>query len=407
MTGGGPFARLDHLGCINLTRQTQRGAFVVACHQLGQELHRGPYLALAFSGGHLDRLQRCRHRRGNPRRPIWQRQTRRRGHGTDAFVSAALASDQQPVAAHRERTVLDRLDHIVDVLIVMRRRHVGGETFEEEDPARADIGAQKAAIFLILIGAQIHQRAAIGHRERHIVLFEPPVQRACERIALGIDRLPEEIRLGLEESQHRFERCHRQRVPHEGSGKEGHRRIWEAVIAILPLTTIKGVHVLRFARDNAHRHAAAHDLAIGDQIRINAVIILRTARAEPKARDHLIKDEERACLAGHTAHLADELFGAELRTARLHRLDHHGRQLMGMGADVFHRLGRTIRKHNDILDRIARNARRQRHGLGAGFRVHGAHQHFVEIAVIIAGEHHDPVAPRAGPRQPHGRIDRL
>ena len=39
--------------------------------------------------------------------------------------------------------------------------------------------------------------------------------------------------------------------------------------------------------------------------------------------------------------------------------------------------------------------------------IKAAHQHFVKVAVVIAREHHDPVAPGAGARKPHGGINRF
>ena len=257
----------------------------------------------------------------------------------------------------------------------------------------------------ILVDAQIHQRAAIGHLERHVIVFEPAVHRSGQRVAFDIDGFPEEFRLGFEEPKHFTSRRHHQRVTHEGSGKEGYRRFGEAFIAIGPLATIKRVHEPRLARDHADGHAAPGDFAIGHQISFDIVVALRAARAEPEAGHHLIENEQGAVAFGDPADLADEIMWAEFGAAALHRLDHHSGQTARVPADVIQRLRCAIGQNHHVLHRVARHTRRDRHAARAVLAVDAAHQNLVEIAVVIAGEKDDLVAPGDRAGQTHGGID--
>ena len=207
-----------------------------------------------------------------------------------AAVRHHVAPHQQTCGAHLKRCILHRRDHMINVGVIMRRGHIAGETLQHEHAAVAQARTQKAAVFLILANAQIHQGPAVRHLERHVIIGKPAVHCACQPVALGIDGLPEKIRLGFEKRQHRLQGSHCQRMTHESTRKEGNGRLGETVIAVLPRTAIEGVHEAGFARHHAHRHAAADNFAIGHKISINAVIPLRAARAKAKACHHLVEN---------------------------------------------------------------------------------------------------------------------
>jgi hypothetical protein len=65
----------------------------------------------------------------------------------------------------------------------------------------------------------------------------------------------------------------------------------------------EALHQLAPAADHAHRQAAAQRLAVGDHVGAHAEVLLRAARRQPEADEHLVEDQHDAALAAHLAQL--------------------------------------------------------------------------------------------------------
>ncbi len=117
---------------------------------------------------------------------------------------------------------------------------------------------------------------------------------------------------------------------------------------------------------------------------------------EAEAGDHLVEDHAGARSSAVMARTSlQELLRLEVGPAALHRLDQHGRQLVGVLADELERFGRAVVQHAHVAEHAAHHAGRGRHALGAAA---GAHQHLVEGAVVRAAEQHDGAAAGVGAR---------
>ncbi len=145
------------------------------------------------------------------------------------------------------------------------------------------------------------------------------------------------------------------------------------------------------------RQAAADDLAEDRQIRVHTEEPLRTAIADPKPRDHLIKDQQRAMVRGQFPHPC-EVLGVRHDHAHVrgHRLHDHGRDVMAV---ALHQRGEgpaIVIGNADrlLLQRLHEPGRLARHEALA-------------VAVIAAVEHHDAAAARVGARELDGGQARL
>ena len=95
------------------------------------------------------------------------------------------------------------------------------------------------------------------------------------------------------------------------------------------VAAVDPIHEPRRAGDDADRHAAADDLAVGGEVGPDAEPLLRAARRDAEAGDHLVEDQRGADLARDRAQLAQELARLQIGTAALHRLDEDRRELVG------------------------------------------------------------------------------
>ena len=162
------------------------------------------------------------------------------------------------------------------------------------------------------------------------------------------------------------------------------------------------------ARVRADRHAAANDLAKGDQIGTHAEVFLRAARRKAEARDDLVKDQEAAVLV---AQVAQALQKAVLRRHNAHvrrdRLDDHRRDLSRVGVQQALDRGEiVVLRHQGILRRAAGHALGVRLALRERAAAR-ANQHRIRMAVVAALELDDLVAPGCAARKTHRAHDRL
>ena len=207
--------------------------------------------------------------------------------------------------------------------------------------------------------------------------------------------------------QHRGGGCKRERVAYESAGEEGDAGGWIGVIAILPEPAIESIHERGLAGQDANRHATADHLAVSDKIGADAEQGLRAARMDAETRDDFIEDECGPGFCGQLAHRLQELPGTEVRPPALHGLDHYRRQLM----DVLFEPGKTlfcpIVQYGDVGDGFGRNTGSDRKHPCNAVANRPSCQHFVELAMIIAGEIDDPVASCHRSRDAHGRHHRF
>ena len=135
---------------------------------------------------------------------------------------------------------------------------------------------------------------------------------------------------------------HCQRVANKGSGKEGQIRFRLRVVAVLPLTAIKGVHKRRLASHNANRHPAANNFAVGHDVGFNPPRLLDAPLVDAEPGDDFIQNESTAAVAGNLAQLAQKFNGAVVRVAALYRLHQHRRQFVGVLTNKIERFGHAI-----------------------------------------------------------------
>ena len=197
----------------------------------------------------------------------------------------------------------------------------------------------------------------------------------------------------------------RERVSNEGSGEEGHTDFREAVVAIIPRAAVERVHVFLLACEHADGHAAADDFAVSRHVRLDAEVGLRTARSAAETGDDFIENQRGAGLLGDRADLVHELARLQAGGAALHRLDHHGREFVGVGPQNFQRSRVRVIEDEHVFDQRLRDARRDRLGFVNSIDPGSADEDFLEHAVIVAGEIGDPIAPGDGAGEAHGCHD--
>ena len=113
----------------------------------------------------------------------------------------------------------------------------------------------------------------------------------------------------------------------ERPGKERDADLWERGVAVLPVPAVERVHELRRAGDNADRQSAADHLAVRGEVRADAEVRLRAARAQPESSHDLVEDQRGCESFGDAAKLVQELPRLQVETAALHGLDEHGGDL--------------------------------------------------------------------------------
>ena len=127
MTGVTVLNRLLQRLAIQFAVNFQRYAFIIGRRDLGRDNLRREYLALRFQRRDMQRLKRGGHVAGNPVFAIRQAEARRCGRDLRRVRVIVLAPAQQTIGAHFQRTVLDGVDDVVDILIIMGGSHIRGE----------------------------------------------------------------------------------------------------------------------------------------------------------------------------------------------------------------------------------------------------------------------------------------
>ena len=206
--------------------------------------------------------------------------------------------------------------------------------------------------------------------------------------------------------QHRLGGGQRQRMAHEGAGEEGRRDLGDGIVAVAPRAAVERVHEARLAGENADRHAAADDLAVGREVGADAEQRLHAAGMDAEAGDDLVEDEGRAAGLGDRAQLLQEVLRPQLGVAALHRLDQHGGDVVAVGLDPVEALRIAVGQDHHVGDRFGRDAGRDRQRARRGAAA-GLDQHLVELAVIVVGEHDDALAAGHGARHAHRRHHRF
>ena len=161
------------------------------------------------------------------------------------------------------------------------------------------------------------------------------------------------------------------------------------------------------AAERTDRHPAPDDFAVSRHVGHDAPERLASARMDAKAGDQLVKDQRRFRLLGDAPHFAEKFDRHEIRPAALHRLDQHGGEFVGVRFENFQRLGRAVLEHQNFVDDVLRNARRDGDRLRFSIDHAAAHEHLVVDAVIGARHGGDLDAARHRPRQPHCREHRF
>ena len=105
------------------------------------------------------------------------------------------------------------------------------------------------------------------------------------------------------------------------------------IIAILPESPVKGVHIFRDAGNCTNRHTAANDFSISAQVGFYTKHGLGAARMHPESADHFIKDQAGVGLPGDFPYFFQEFNRLKIRPAALHRFHQYCSELMCPFAD--------------------------------------------------------------------------
>src|SRR3984885_6553423 len=122
-------------------------------------------------------------------------------------------------------------------------------------------------------------------------------------------------------------------MPHESSGVESHTRFRERLIAVLPHASIKSVHKGQASGEHAYGQAACYNLAIGCQVRSNAIDSLHTSRMSAEASDYFVEDKRGSILLRDAPDFFRKLYRAEVGVAALYRFDENCSKFMGALTD--------------------------------------------------------------------------
>ena len=176
--------------------------------------------------------------------------------------------------------------------------------FPHKDPLFEQVEEEDLQVAL---KAEEKERAPVDYADGDGFGLEIGVQ--CRRkvgralIQLFIGCQSQHLHLG----QRRLGGRHGQGMFAEGAAEKDRLFAGDRVIAILPHTAVNIVHDRGLAGDNADRHAATGDLAIGGQIGLDPIPGLRPAWVDAKTADHLVKDEDDAGLFGQLTQRMDKL----------------------------------------------------------------------------------------------------
>ena len=201
--------------------------------------------------------------------------------------------------------------------------------------------------------------------------------------------LPQKAKLGEP-------RRHRDRVAAEGS------RLVDAPHRRDPL------HDLPPPAVGAHRHPRADDLAVGDEIGLDAVPLLRAAERQPEAGDHLVENERRAVFVAEPPQPLQKAVGG------FHHAHVGGDRLDDDRRDF----PRILREEPFDASEVVVSGGQRVPGAGRGHpravrhpRRHHArarlHKHRVAVSVVAAREFDELVPPGEAARRAHRAHDRL
>ena len=126
-----------------------------------------------------------------------------------------------------------------------------------------------------------------------------------------------------------------------------------------------------------------------------------------EAGHDFVEYQQRTDVLRRPSKVAQELGRLQFGSAALHRLHHHGSQLIAQCRDHLECSWIAIVEHHDVLDGAVRNPRGRRVRSKFASSDTAANQHFIEVAVVSAAKHHDRVSPRVGSRASDRSLHRL
>ncbi len=211
----------------------------------------------------------------------------------------------------------------------------------------------------------------------------------------------------LEVGQHGTRGHHRHRVLDVRTAEERGVGGRIAVVAVRPVTAVDAVHDVGAAGDGPDGEAAAEQLAVGGEVRCDAVQLLRAARGGAETGQHLVEEQHDAVAAGQLPQPAYELDRLELGVPALHRLHDDRGDVAGVPGDRLQGGVAAVVEHQQIGDGGLRNASGDGHGELVGAGAGAAAEDVVGVAVVSAQEGDDLVAAGGGAGETDGRGVRL
>ena len=336
---------------------------------------------------HRDRRRRLLG--GNPRQgPARRRRRRRRG------------TQQEAAPAQVVQRVAYSVDDELDVGIGMR---VG----QEEVAPLPDVHAFQDEVVeeqleVSLVG-EAEQRAEVMDPCRELLLGEELVQGGGEVLGAGVEPVLQRGTFGLEPGEYGLRRGHGHRVLDVGAAEEGGLLLGPAVVAVLPESAVDPVHDVGPAGDRTDREPAAEHLAVGGQVGLDPEDTLRAAQVRTESGEHLVEHQHHAVPVAQLPQRADELHRLPVGIPAGHRLQHDGRDPVGVARDDVQALRVAVAEDQHLRHRRVGDARRDRHRPDPVAVTRGATEHRVEVTVIGAVEGDDHVPPGVGSGQPEGR----
>ncbi len=176
---------------------------------------------------------------------------------------------------------------------------------------------------MLLAENRIDRRNEVGRR-----LVEAVLQRGSAANELG---------------ENRARGRHRQRMLAERAGVERPLDGRIRVVAVLPLAAVDPIEETSARGDDAERHAAADEFAVGRDVGFDAEVRLCAAGMNAEAGDHLVEDQRNAAPGRQVAQRAEEFARVKARAPALHGLDEDGGERVGVGFDDLERLRKIPR----------------------------------------------------------------
>ena len=238
---------------VELAVEDEGGRFVEGAGGFVTELAGKPDFLLGFGKGKLALLSGCSGWND------WRESGKRlRGACLEARRRASelgLAVDLDGSGFFEEASHLqfgDRFfkgpDDVINVVVGVGGGDVGGKALENEDTALAKMEEEEVAVFAVL--AHAHKEAGVesGEADGNLVVDHELVHGLVEAFGLGIEVGPELGALLFEVGENGVGSGDPERMAHEGASEESNVAFGEGVVAVFPVTTIEGVHVLGLCR---------------------------------------------------------------------------------------------------------------------------------------------------------------